>query len=144
MECDMMKPATKIVIGALLVIAGIYWYVAGGIGGNSFGWSNLMAFVTILKGSIGVLVFLIGAFIVWLEADELRMERELSTEFEEEDFDIEEPEPEVETESEQEEVKQAVASGAEEAEGDYVCDICGKSFDTERGLAIHKGRAHEE
>lgn len=137
----MMKPATKIIIGALLVIGGIYWYVAGGLGAGSFGRTNLNAFIILLRGSIGVLVLLIGAFIVWLEADELRMERELSTEFEEEDFDIEEPEPEVETESGQEEVKQAVAGEEEE---EYMCEECGKSFDTERGLAIHKGRAHGE
>jgi len=139
-----MKPATKILIGALLVIGGIYWYVAGGLSAGSFGRTNLSAFVMLLRGSIGVLVLLIGAFIVWLEADELRMERELSTEFEEEDFDIEEPEPEVESEAEQEEVKEAVAGTEEEEEGDYKCDQCGKTFDTERGLAIHKGRAHEE
>ena len=24
----------------------------------------------------------------------------------------------------------------------YTCDICGRSFETERGLAIHKARAH--
>lgn len=138
----MMKPATKIIIGALLVIAGIYWYVAGGFSPGTFGRTNFNSFLILLRGSIGVLVFLIGAFIVWLEADELRMERELSTEFEEEDFDIEEPEPEVETGSE--EVKEAVAGSEESSEEGYMCEECGKTFDTERGLAIHKGRAHEE
>ncbi|GEM_PF-3292123 len=24
----------------------------------------------------------------------------------------------------------------------YTCEICGREFDTERGLAIHKARAH--
>ncbi|MDY6769198.1 MAG: hypothetical protein SVW02_03780, partial [Candidatus Nanohaloarchaea archaeon] len=39
---------------------------------------------------------------------------------------------------------QAVAKGGETA-GDaesYVCDACGESFDSERGLSIHEGQKH--
>ncbi|MDY6761990.1 MAG: hypothetical protein SVY41_03000 [Candidatus Nanohaloarchaea archaeon] len=30
----------------------------------------------------------------------------------------------------------------EEAAGDHVCDQCGESFDSERGLSIHEGMKH--
>lgn len=134
-----MKAAGKIVIGAIMVIAGIYWYFAGAIPGLGItGANNLRALWTIFQGSIGVLVFLIGAFIVWLEADELKMEKEMESEFEPETGFEEEKE---ETE-EAEEVKEAVGESKEEEEGKFVCDICGKTFNSERGLKIHKGRQH--
>lgn len=134
-----MKGAGKIIIGAILVIAGIYWYLAGNIMGFTTGSANLQALWNIFRGSIGVLVFLVGAFIVWLEADELKMEREMESGFEEEPA-VEETKKETE---EVEEVKEAVGEKEKsESEGDFVCEICGKSFKSERGLKIHKGRQH--
>ena len=143
-----MKAAGKLVIGAILVIAGIYWYIAGNIPGLGIsGAANLMALWTIFRGSIGVLVLLIGAFIVWLEADELKMEREMEEMEEDFDLDVEEETATEESKEEMDEVKEAVggveeSEKTEESEGDYVCDECGKTFKSERGLKIHEGRKH--
>lgn len=41
---------------------------------------TLMEFWIILQGIIPPLVFILGLFIVWLELDELRIERELRAE----------------------------------------------------------------
>lgn len=40
----------------------------------------LPAFITVVKGVLPPFVFLIGLFIVWLELDELRIEKELKAE----------------------------------------------------------------
>ena len=65
-----MHPIVKIIIGAILMIGSawaIYKY-------------TLIEFWIILQGIIPPLVFILGLFIVWLELDELRIERELKTE----------------------------------------------------------------
>ncbi|MDI6798427.1 MAG: hypothetical protein QMD12_00275 [Candidatus Aenigmarchaeota archaeon] len=65
-----MHPIVKIIIGAALMVGSawtIYKY-------------TLMEFWIILQGIIPPLVFILGLFIVWLELDELRIERELRAE----------------------------------------------------------------
>jgi len=68
-----MHPAIKIVIAIVLMIASIWW-----IASDKFG--ALWDLKTVLNGVIPIGVFLIGVFILWLELDELRIERELKKE----------------------------------------------------------------
>jgi hypothetical protein len=115
-----MHPALKIIVGALMVVVGVYTSV-----------TFLEELVTLVKAGIGPLLVLVGAFIVWLESDEWKMRREQRSEkgvqqqFQqaEEEPVAEEPEP-------------------EEEEG-HTCPQCGKTFDTERGLHIHQAQKHE-
>jgi len=44
------------------------------------GRSGIADLITILNGAIPVIVFLLGIFIVWLELDELKIEKELAKE----------------------------------------------------------------
>jgi hypothetical protein len=68
-----MHPIGKIIIGAMLIIGSVYY-----VWNNTFGaWSDLK---TVLNGMVPPFVFLIGLFIVWLELDELKIERELKAE----------------------------------------------------------------
>lgn len=60
-----MNAVIKVVIGALMIVLGVYSSVTF--------WNEL---VTLVKAGIGPLLILVGAFIVWLETDELKMERE--------------------------------------------------------------------
>jgi len=60
-----MNALVKVVIGALMVVLGVYSSVTF--------WEELLQLV---KASVGPLLVLVGAFIVWLETDELKMERE--------------------------------------------------------------------
>lgn len=60
-----MNAYTKIGIGALMVILGTYSTITF--------WSE---FLIMLKAAVGPLLVLVGAFIVWLESDELKLERE--------------------------------------------------------------------
>lgn len=70
-----MRPYTKILIGALMIIGGIYWYSLDVFAGT--GLNNLDALVILGKGFAGLFVFLIGVFVVWIESDELKIQREL-------------------------------------------------------------------
>lgn len=65
-----MHPIAKIVIGAILIV-GSAWVVYK---------YTLDEFWLIVKGIVPPLVFMVGLFIVWLEYDELRIERELKQE----------------------------------------------------------------
>ena len=64
-----MHPLAKVVIGAVLLIGGVAW--------TYYYWAS---FVRVILGVIGPLVAILGLFIVWLELDELRIERELKSE----------------------------------------------------------------
>ena len=65
-----MHPIAKMVIGTILIV-GSAWVVYK---------YTLDEFWLIVKGIVPPLVFIIGLFIVWLEYDELRIERELKQE----------------------------------------------------------------
>jgi hypothetical protein len=120
-----MHPALKIIVGALMVIVGVYSSV-----------TFLDELVTLIQAGIGPLLVVIGAFIVWLESDEWKMRREQDRDKGvQQQFQKAEPtEPEPVTEEPDPE--------PEEDEGN-TCGQCGKTFDTERGLHIHQAQKHE-
>jgi len=63
--CDTMHPALKIIIGALLVVLGVFSIL-----------QFTSSLLTVIQGSIGVLLILIGAFIIWLESDEWKLQQQ--------------------------------------------------------------------
>jgi hypothetical protein len=62
-----MSPILKILAGALMMVLGVF---------TSITYSNQL--VEIVQGGIGPLLVLVGAFIVWLESDELKVRRQES------------------------------------------------------------------
>lgn len=116
-----MHPAVKILIGALMVVVGVYSSVTF--------WEELLMLV---KAGIGPLLVLVGAFIVWLESDEWKMRREQSNTGLQQNL-------EAETMQEQE----AEEDEDEEEEEGFTCEECGKTFDTQRGLSIHQAQKHD-
>jgi predicted lipid-binding transport protein (Tim44 family) len=122
-----MHPAIKILIGALMVVLGIFSLTV-----ESF----FQAFMTLIKGGIGPILILVGAFIIWLESDEWKMRRKESGE-ERDNMGVQQ--------QLQEEVKERrEAEEKEEAEEDkHACPQCGKEFDTERGMKIHQTQKHD-
>jgi predicted tellurium resistance membrane protein TerC len=64
-----MNVAVKIVIGTILLIGGIAWT-----------YFFLPNFISLVKGVVGPVVAVLGLFVVWLELDELRIQRELDIE----------------------------------------------------------------
>jgi glycerol-3-phosphate acyltransferase PlsY len=88
-----LHPVVKILIGILLIAAGIYWILYGP---SASGLNAVLApylsflgakpvatwndFILLLNGALPPLIVLIGIFIVWLEWDEWKIERELAAE----------------------------------------------------------------
>ncbi len=70
----------KILIGILMIFGGIYYLV----GGPALSWLTgnrpYTDLLIILNGGVPIVVFLLGLFILWLELDELRIEKELKSE----------------------------------------------------------------
>ena len=82
-----MHPAIKMLIGIVLLVVplGLYAYefMYGEqfyIPGTSVRLYLLKSFWTVLQGIIPPFLILIGLFIIWLELDEWRIEKELKAE----------------------------------------------------------------
>jgi hypothetical protein len=73
-----MQPIAKIVIGIILVIGSLY-YLAFGLPDFKVkpAWPDL---ILLLNGAIPLFILLIGIFIIWLEWDEWKIEKELAKE----------------------------------------------------------------
>lgn len=69
-----MGPALKILIGLALMVGSVVAVA------QYPQWGLVSAFMTVVKGTVPAFLFLIGLFMVWLELDELRIERELKRE----------------------------------------------------------------
>lgn len=127
-----MGPRTKMLIGGLLIVLGIWWYLPGGeLNSLLVGWStltNLKSLVVLVQGGIGLFAALIGLFVVWIELDELRLRKELADRQTTMDLDT---------------MQDTVPSmDDDDEEAEHVCDECGKQFDSEHGLNVHTGQAH--
>lgn len=65
-----MHPIIKILFGAILLIGSVTYVYT-----NQYGaWSD---FLTVVNGIVPPFVGLVGLFIIWLELDELKVEREI-------------------------------------------------------------------
>lgn len=75
-----MHPAGKIIIGLILILIGLAFFVdsvvplSGDIGTYGIDW--LKNFLIVLTGVIPIFLILVGLFVVWLEADELKARKE--------------------------------------------------------------------
>ncbi|MFB6294688.1 MAG: hypothetical protein ABEI97_02925 [Candidatus Nanohaloarchaea archaeon] len=131
-----MGPRGKMVVGALLALGGVWWYVPGGPFNSALlpfsTLTNMQSLSIAVQGGLGVAALVIGLFIVWIERDELRIRREMeSREFGEQV-----------QESVQAVAEQGASTGGDDEDGEHTCSECGDSFDSERGLSIHKGQKH--
>ncbi len=77
-----MHAAVKILIGLLIIVVGFGLFVDSVYANKWTGitinwWQN---FKVVITGVIPPLLILVGLFIVWLEADELKAEKEISEE----------------------------------------------------------------
>lgn len=81
-----MHPILKILIGLLLIVGGAYW-VFYGIGSSVLASflgvtpnTPLVDFLVLVSGGVPPFLALIGLFVVWLEWDEWKIEKELMKE----------------------------------------------------------------
>ncbi len=83
-----MHAAVKIIIGLIFILIGLGLFVDSVyplFGGSSLipGVDWLANFIVVLTGVIPILLILLGLFIVWLEADELKTAKEFEEPVEE-------------------------------------------------------------
>ncbi|MBI5060942.1 MAG: hypothetical protein HZB67_01365 [Candidatus Aenigmarchaeota archaeon] len=73
-----MHPAAKLIIGLIIAIAGLYWYLAGYIPGNPapeiFGGAAINALKTVFIGIFGLFLLFVGLIIAWIEYEDLKWE----------------------------------------------------------------------
>jgi hypothetical protein len=134
------------VLGALIGLLGIWWYIPGSsINTALVGYSTLTNYeslVAMVQGSVGAIAVIIGLFIVWIEHDQIKVERELQSEAFGRQVQgsiqavAEGGEPANDAEAD-------TPSDEEQDEQAYVCDSCDRSFDTERGVNVHKSQVHD-
>jgi len=73
-----LHPIVKILLAIILIAGSIWWLLQGSEQYiNRNGLSDLK---TVLNGAVPPMVFLLGLFILWLEWDEWKIERELASE----------------------------------------------------------------
>lgn len=80
-----MHPAAKIIVGLILILIGLALFVdeltpvLGHYPGiPTISW--LSNFFIVLTGIIPIFLILVGLFVVWLEADELKSQQEMARE----------------------------------------------------------------
>lgn len=78
-----MHRIAKILLGLILLSAGIYWIFYGSSLREILGVSSgtaLADFLVVVNGIVPPTVALVGLFVLWLEWDEWKIERELEAE----------------------------------------------------------------
>jgi len=70
-----MHPIAKILFGLILLVGSAWWIWQGSL--QYINRSGLGDLMTVLNGLIPPLVFIVGLFIIWLEWDEIKVEKEL-------------------------------------------------------------------
>ncbi|MBI4895226.1 MAG: hypothetical protein HY831_01905 [Candidatus Aenigmarchaeota archaeon] len=73
-----MHSAIKLIVGLLIFLAGLYWYLADVIGQNMaaswLGHSAITALKTVFIGVFGLVLIFIGALVIWIEYEDLKWE----------------------------------------------------------------------
>lgn len=70
-----MRAEGKVLAGIILVVASTWWILQGSQ--MYIGRSGVADLKTVINGIVPALVFLLGIFVVWLEFDEMKIEKEI-------------------------------------------------------------------
>jgi len=79
-----MNAAIKLLVGLIFIVIGLGLFIdsvypiIGTVGTFGINWFN--NFITVLTGVIPAFLILLGLFVVWLEIDEMKAEKELKKE----------------------------------------------------------------
>ncbi len=65
-----MHPAVKMLIGLIILAAGVYWYLPG-----KLPLPTLSSLVTVFAGVFGLFLIFIGLIVTWIEYEDLKWER---------------------------------------------------------------------
>ena len=77
-----MNPAAKLIVGIIITLVGLYWYLAGWINpifGVTFattwiGFTAIYALKTVFIGIFGIFLIFVGLIIAWIEWEDIKWE----------------------------------------------------------------------
>ena len=70
-----MHAGVKLIVGILIFLAGVYWYLPGNTIAPALGVaSNVRAFLTVFAGLFGLLLIFLGLIVAWIEYEDLKWE----------------------------------------------------------------------
>jgi hypothetical protein len=67
-----MNAAAKLIIGLLVTIAGLAWYIWGNAFKPYLGVSSWTSLGILFAGGFGLFLILIGLFVTWIEIEDLK------------------------------------------------------------------------
>jgi hypothetical protein len=67
-----MNAAAKLIIGLLVTIAGLAWYIWGSAFEHYIGVSSWTALGILFAGSFGIFLIMIGLFVTWIEIEDIK------------------------------------------------------------------------
>ena len=70
-----MGAALKLIVGLIIFLVGIYWYLPSSIVSTFFGRSAFQAFLVVFQGLFGLVLILFGLIIAWIEFEDIKWER---------------------------------------------------------------------
>ncbi|MBS3051322.1 MAG: hypothetical protein J4400_04180 [Candidatus Aenigmarchaeota archaeon] len=70
-----MHAAVKLVVGVIVFLIGLYWYLPGNIVSSFFNRSAFQAFLVVFEGLFGLLLIFLGLIVAWIEYEDLKWER---------------------------------------------------------------------
>jgi len=75
LEVVKMHAAIKLILGLIIFVIGIYWYLPGTAVSAFFGRSAFQAFLAVFEGLFGLFLILMGLIIAWIEFEDLKWEK---------------------------------------------------------------------
>lgn len=138
-------PRVKMLFGVALVVLGVWWYIPDHLFDSLLApyslLTNVQSLIAGFQAAAGVLAVIIGLFIIWIEYDQIRLRRELQSQ--EVGHSIQRT---VQTVAEgggsEDADEDAEEDDRSEDEDGFSCDECGKTFESERGLNVHRSKTH--
>jgi len=70
-----MGAALKLIVGIIIFLLGVYWYLPNGYVNMFFSRSAFQAFLTVFEGLFGLVLILFGLIIAWIEFEDIKWER---------------------------------------------------------------------
>lgn len=68
-----MNAIVKFIIGILILLLGIYWYVPNAV---PYLPATLESLAVVFSGVFGLILILLGAIIAWIEYEDIKWEKE--------------------------------------------------------------------
>ena len=72
-----MHSGVKLIIGLVILLAGLYWYAADMLGLPGFGQlgtNAVIALKTVFFGTFGLFLIFLGLIIAWIEYEDIKWE----------------------------------------------------------------------